>query len=138
MENIQKAGFQEIEHTADWELEVWAPEFSQLVVQAARGMYHLAGIKLTGDDLIEKKITIIKHDKEQLLVAFLNELLFYLEDENLGFDQFDFIFRGKTLSARLFGSSVHSLHKEIKAVTYHDLTISQNHLGFRAKIVFDV
>jgi SHS2 domain-containing protein len=138
MENDQKSGFHELEHTADWELEVWAPEINQLLIEAARGMYHLTGLKLTGDHLIEKKIIITKHDNEQLLVAFLNELVFYLDDENLGFDQFDLILTEKTLSARLRGSPVQSLRKEIKAVTYHNLTISQNHLGFRVKIVFDV
>ncbi|MFC2053874.1 archease, partial [Chloroflexota bacterium] len=31
------AGFREIEHTADWELEVWAPDILELLKQAAIG-----------------------------------------------------------------------------------------------------
>ena len=39
-------GYREIEHTADWELKVWAPDLRGLLEQAARGMYALSGIIL--------------------------------------------------------------------------------------------
>jgi len=35
----------EVEHTADWALRVWAPTLEELFVDAARGMYELAGAK---------------------------------------------------------------------------------------------
>jgi len=44
MDNSQ-SGFREREHTADWELQVWAPSFSGLLEQAARGMYALSGTR---------------------------------------------------------------------------------------------
>jgi hypothetical protein len=39
-------GFREHAHTADWELEVWAPDLATLFVQAALGMYALSGVIL--------------------------------------------------------------------------------------------
>ena len=42
----QPAGFREKEHTADWELDVWAPDLPALLDQAARGMYWLMGAQL--------------------------------------------------------------------------------------------
>ncbi len=40
------SGFREKDHTADWELEVWAPDLPGLLVEAARGMYWLMGARL--------------------------------------------------------------------------------------------
>ena len=42
----QSSGFREKEHTADWELDVWAPDLPALLEQAARGMYWLMGARL--------------------------------------------------------------------------------------------
>ena len=39
-------GFREHAHTADWELEVWAPDLPTLLEQAARGMYAISGVQL--------------------------------------------------------------------------------------------
>ena len=36
-------GFREHAHTADWELEVWAPDLPALLEQAAHGMYAISG-----------------------------------------------------------------------------------------------
>jgi SHS2 domain-containing protein len=101
-------------------------------------MYHLVGLNWSQGRRIEKSITIAKPGTEQLLVAFLNELIFFLEAENLAFDQFDLVLSGITLKARMCGSSVNSVHKEIKAATFHNLVVSQTKHGFRTRIVFDV
>jgi SHS2 domain-containing protein len=45
IDSNQVAGYREREHTADWELEVWAPDLPRLLEQAARGMYRLAGLR---------------------------------------------------------------------------------------------
>ena len=42
------AGYRELEHTADWELEAWADDLPGLLEQAARGMYALSGVRLDG------------------------------------------------------------------------------------------
>ena len=44
------AGYRELEHTADWALEFWAPNFTELLEQAARGMYSLAGAQGQDED----------------------------------------------------------------------------------------
>ena len=48
------AGFQEIEHTADWALQVWAPDLPILFTLAAEGMNSLAEVKLAeGERVVE-------------------------------------------------------------------------------------
>src|SRR3989304_6818118 len=132
------AGFREIAHTADWELQIWAPDLSSLLEQAARGMYVLAGTRLSTGPRLGPKKDLQTADRERLLVGFLAELLYLGEVEGLGFDTFDLTLEKDVLHARLNGAPVESQIKEIKAVTYHNLNIRETERGFEANIVFDV
>ncbi|RMF50007.1 MAG: archease, partial [Anaerolineae bacterium] len=60
------AGYREIEHTADWALEIWAPDMAALLQQAARGMYALLGIHLAPDERVEKRLHLSAPDEETL------------------------------------------------------------------------
>jgi len=133
-----KAGFSEREHTADWELEVWAPDFPGLLAQAARGMYAISGVRLKDELLQEREIHLTAPDMESLLVRFLAELLNLGEQEHLGFEVFQFALEGNRLIVRLKGAPITSQDKEIKAVTYHNLCIRETVEGFVVNIVFDV
>lgn len=132
------SGFREIEHTADWELEVWAPDLRLLLEQAARGMAALAGVRLAEEPVQTRRIELEAADAESLLVGFLSELLYLSESENLGFDRFEIELQGLRLHARLQGAPIVRLDKEIKAVTYHRLQIQTTPQGLRVRIVFDV
>ena len=134
----QPAGFYEREHTADWELEVWAPDLSMLLVQAAQGMYSLTGTRLEPEPRLRRELEISSADSESLLVAFLAELLYLGEQEGLGFDSFDLRVTDHTLHALLGGAPLAGQDKEIKAVTYHNLQIRNGPRGLEARIVFDV
>jgi SHS2 domain-containing protein len=132
------AGYREVDHTADWELHVWAPDLVGLLEQAARGMYHLEGASILPEPRRTRDFELLFHDPESLLVDFLAELLFLAENEGLGFDQFDLAITGDRLQAKLTGAPFASLAKEIKAVTYHNLALRQSDQGLEANVVFDV
>jgi SHS2 domain-containing protein len=132
------AGFREIEHTADWQLEVWAPDLAGLLEQAARGMYSLSGARLKEKPRYERFFEIKAEDAETLLVRFLSELLYIQEQEGLVFDRFKFDLREDRLMANLSGAPLASLDKEIKAVTYHQLKVQNTSQGLKVNIVFDV
>ena len=142
--NDQPAGFKELEHTADWELMVWAPDLPALLEQAARGMYDLAGLTPGPAPRCWRGLEILAHDPEVLLVNYLTELLFFEEDEGLVFDRFklEILKPGHTdlyhLTGNLFGAPAASPGKDIKAVTYHKMNIEQGSRGFEVRIVFDV
>jgi SHS2 domain-containing protein len=136
--NTSQAGFLEIEHTADWELKVWAADLAELFIQAARGMMALSGFHLESGPSLDRQMHLEAADHESLLVAFLNELLFIGEQEQLGFDHFSLTIENGQLSAQLSGAPIQSLDKEIKAVTYHRLAIKQTEHGCETRIVFDV
>jgi SHS2 domain-containing protein len=140
----QPAGFKELEHTADWELLVWAPDLPTLFVQAAQGMYALAGLSVGPGPRCWRSLDIQAHDLEALLVNFLTEVLYFEVDEGLVFDRFKLEIvkpnhaERYDLSVNLSGALAASPGKDIKAVTYHKLNIEQGSRGFEVRIVFDV
>lgn len=133
-----QAGFREIEHTADWELEVWAPDLPALLEQAARGMNALSGVQIEQGPVQQRIFVLPATDSEKLLVSFLSELLYAQERDGLVFVSFNLTLHEDRLLARVEGVPLHSLDKEIKAVTYHNLRLRQTQRGVEARIVFDV
>lgn len=139
-DGVPGAGFQENEHTADWELSVWAPDMPGLLEQAARGMYALCAISLDGNAAARRthSLELTAPDPETLLVSFLEELLYLAEQERIAFDTFQLHLEGERLRADLSGAPIRAQGKEIKAVTYHNLAVRQGPHGLEANIVFDV
>lgn len=139
-----QAGFREIAHTADWELEVWAADLPGLLEQAALGMLHLAGARLQDSPVQELQIRLAAADPESLLVSFLSELLFIMEQSGVGFRDFKIEVQnqpdllGLTCNAAFQARPLLGLDKEIKAVTYHRLQVLTGPEGLRTRIVFDV
>jgi SHS2 domain-containing protein len=132
-------GFREHAHTADWELEVWAPNLPSLLEQAARGMYTISGVQLEPGENQTRKIVLHAADAESLLVQFLSELLWIEQDQNLAFVRISVtVDDDYNLNADLFCSSIAKMDKEIKAVTYHNLQVQAFSAGLCVNIVFDV
>jgi SHS2 domain-containing protein len=133
-----RAGFREIEHTADWALEVWAPDLEELFIQAALGMIWLTQTTLQEAPRQERLVELEAGDIESLLVAFLSELLYLGEIDGLAFERFEITISTNRLRAILHGAPLAQQKKEIKAVTYHNLAVQQSREGYRVTIVFDV
>jgi SHS2 domain-containing protein len=137
-EERRRLGFKEIPHTADWSIRVWAEDLPGLLAESARGMNWLAGAKLA-----ERPRQVLTYetdgpDGESLLVSFLTELVYYAEQENLGFDAFNIRIKDGRLKVEMGGAPLQSLDKAIKAVTWHNLKIEETARGLEVEIVFDV
>ena len=134
-----ESGFREQAHTADWELKAWAPDLPGLLEQSARGMYTLSGMLLQDGVLQRRSISLQGEDAESLVVRFLTELLWYIQQEWLGFDRYSITVDTQfNLEASLEGCTIAELDKEIKAVTYHNLAVRKTPTGLAATLVFDV
>ena len=131
-------GHRELEHTADWALEVWAPDLAALLEEAARGMYRLMGVVLAAGPRQRRRLELAGADRESLLVDFLAELLYLVESEGLAFDTLGLEAADGRLAASLEGAPITSHAKDIKAVTYHRLEIRDTATGLETRIVFDV
>ena len=132
-------GFEEISHTADWAVRVWGQDLPSLFAESARAMNALAGTVIEPRPRLERMFESEGTDLESLLVAFLSELVYCQEQENLAFDTFELKFEGdQRLKAQMEGAPIASTDKAIKAVTYHNLKIEETSRGYEVIIVFDV
>ena len=132
------SGYCEREHTADWELEVWATDLEGLFESAARGMFAMCGARGRPDERQVHKFSLEAVDYESLLVSFLQELLYLSEMEGRFIDTYELQIEPYHLEAMVAGTPLAGLDKEIKAVTYHNLKIVPTEDGLRVRIVFDV
>lgn len=131
-------GFEEISHTADWSARIWADDLPSLFIEAARAMTSLSGTVAGTGPRLKRAYETEGPDSESLLVAFLSELLYLQEQENLVFDKFDVRVAGQWLKVEMEGAEIASSEKAIKAVTYHNLKIESTSQGLETTIVFDV
>ena len=131
--------FEEISHTADWSIRVWAKDLGALLTESARGMIALSHAVASPSPRVRRELSLNAVDAESLLVAFLEELLYLAESESLLFDRFEFKSLSETnLHAMMEGGRLRSQEKEIKAVTFHNLAIRNTERGLEVEIVFDV
>src|SRR5512134_2450932 len=99
-------GFEEISHTADWSVRVWAPDLPSLFAEAARAMNALAGVQLAGAPRLVQTFEAEAPDAESLLVAFLSELVYYQEQENLAFERFEVKIENQGLKVEMEGAQI--------------------------------
>jgi len=131
--------FEEVEHTADWKIRVWGKDYAYLFRNAALAMYALMGnMERTGPS-VEYEIEVEGVDYPSLLVAWLNELLFYTEVNGEVFTEIDIReLSPQHLKAKVRGFVGNVEVSKIKAATYHELEIQETPDGVMATIVFDV
>ncbi len=134
--------FEILEHTADIGIIACGSDIKKAFASAAKGMFSLI-IELEDIAEVEKReIEIGAANLESLLVAWLNELIFLFDTENLLFKRFEITRLNETrLKATAYGEkadiSRHAIKRGIKAATYHMLAIEKNN-GIRVKVLFDI
>ena len=146
-----------LEHTADTQVECHANNLPELLEIAAHAMYAIAlhHIKPNRNDR-QHRIEIQGFDREELLVRWLQELLFLLDTQHFVPNQIQWIcppsYNVNTetpywiTTAQLGGYTCESEDRaeEIKAITYHDLAITEmtgpdNAASeLRVRIIFDI
>lgn len=130
--------WEEIEHTADIALRVRGETLANLFANAARGMLSLVVGETEGQPR-QIGVALEAPDPETLLVDWLTELVYLMEDETLVVTDVEVASaQEKALRATVTGVTGGDLVRHIKAVTYHDLSIEKTEGGYQATVVFDV
>jgi SHS2 domain-containing protein len=132
-----------LEHTADVAILVRAKSLEGLFVNTAAAMFEILADprRDKGGARVSTHISQSAADREELLVNWLNELLFFSASQEVVFRDFKIIsINEHSLEAEAFGFPVASceIHIEIKAATFHELSISGDGENWQAKVVFDV
>jgi SHS2 domain-containing protein len=131
------------DHTADKGIVVQADGLADLYAGAAvgmfAGMYALEGLTPT----LTREISVQAADRESLLVAWLQELIFWFEVEDEVYPEA--IVRCVTetsLTATVhgckLGPEIVQIGAAVKAVTYHGLSLRPVADGWDATLLFDV
>ncbi len=132
-----------INHTADIGIDIFGTTLHELFANAAFAMFDIITDLSLVEGKNEYKIKVSGIDKEQLLVNWLSELLYLHDVKNVLFKDFSVIEVHDTqLNASLHGEvfieGKHVIKTEIKAVTYHNLSITKKNQQWKARVIFDL
>lgn len=141
-------GFEITPHTADIGIHVFARDWPGLLIAAARGLFACIGeLKpLAGQPATRRTVRLVARSRPELLRDWLAELLYWFERDRATFDVVElrvdenageFSLRAD-IAIRPYDPVGSALMRELKAVTYHGLSVDQSAHGWSADVVFDI
>jgi SHS2 domain-containing protein len=136
---------EELSHTAEIGLRIWAPTLAELYACAAAAMCDLVDAQPDMTTPVqERTVAVAAPDRESLLVDWLNELLFLQETAGVYWPEVAVA----SLAQREDGVALHATVRgwrasqpprlHVKAVTYHQLRVVAADGGWRAEVFFDI
>jgi SHS2 domain-containing protein len=137
-----------LDHTADVGFELGAPTLEGLFEEARRALLMVVFERPPqeeGED--EAEIRLSAPDRETLLVRWLNELNYLIQDSDFVPVRAEIEIQGTggagyALEARLAGTPLlleeYGWQGEIKSATFHGLEITDNEEGWHARVILDV
>ena len=135
--------YEQFPHTADIGVRAYGKSLKELFENAAFAMFDiLADLEGITDDLTEK-FNLEAANPEELLVAWLDELLYRFYTKQIILSEFNIEeMTDVSLKGTAYGRSVmanrNRLKTEIKAATYADLAIKKLGDSYSVEIIFDV
>jgi SHS2 domain-containing protein len=134
---------EEIDHTADIGIRIHAATREGLYIEAARAMFHmiLEEIEVSVPQSI-LRVSVSAADDELLLRAWLAELLYIHVTRKLFLIDFDIEAITSTDITAIVGglpmdTAMIRRATEIKAVTYHGLSVTESGDEFHAQVILD-
>lgn len=137
------SGIEHIEHAGDARIELRAENLEELFELAAVALLDLITDPAGIAERVERTIDLEADRPDELLVRWLNELLFVFETEGLLLRRFDLrIEQGRRLRATARGERYepgrHPIEALVKAATYHQLELSGQPGDWSATVVLDL
>ena len=135
--------FEILNHTADIRIRACGKDLKELFKHAAFGMFNILA-DLEGITTSTKlQIKLEAPDSEELLIEWLDELLYNFYTKHIIFSKFNIIELSPTkltaeVKGRFIGENKNRLKTEIKAATHHDLKIREKDGYCTVEIIFDV
>jgi SHS2 domain-containing protein len=138
-----KKQFEILDHTADIGIIAYGSDVTELFQNAAKGMLSLITDLRCVEKKLLKEIVVQEQDSVALLVAWLNGILYELDTEHVIYKDFDLVIKdGDRMTATCYGEELdlqkHVMKREIKAATYHNLSIRKQNNIYSATIIFDI
>lgn len=136
------ARFRLFDHTADVGIVAYGRDLAEAFAHAAEGMFSVMVDRAGVAETVRREVEVSAADREALLVAWLNELLFIVDVDRLVFKRFEVVGCTDThLRAFAYGERIdparHRFKTAVKAATYHMLIITDGP-PYRAQVILDV
>ena len=141
--DFEHPDYQIIDHTADLGIIVKGADLKDLFIRAAYAMMDLMVEGDIGEKGVRRELAIQGDDLPDLMVRWLGEVLYLFEAENLLVAKIEIT----SLSERRLESALtlvhfrrghHQITREIKAVTYHQISVERKDGGWEARVIFDI
>ena len=146
-----KKDFEFMEHTADIKVKIYGDSLKDLYTNALKALFQTVlptakgckfkdGQEVCSSFPIKRKISVVSTNRELLLVDFLSEVLSLMDthDEAYGDVAISFL-SDQEIIATLYGiSSCDIKGEDVKAITYHELSIEKIDDQWHAIVIFDV
>ncbi len=131
------------DHTADAGIRARAASLPELLQPATDGLYAVIGELVPGAKPESLRIELAEEDMPILLRDYLAELLVVFERDHrvaseVRVDEFDAGRLQATVTTHTLDRERSVLHREVKAITYHELDIRPIDGGVEATIIVDI
>ncbi|HDN97651.1 MAG TPA: archease [bacterium] len=132
--------FEFISHTADVGVKVYGETIEELFENSGKALFEIMA-PVCEDVKVKEKVSVEGESYEELLVKFLNELIYLSEKKSLKGEEFKIKIERKNNSLRLDGEvsgrKIKGVEREVKAATYHNLKIEKDR-EYNCIIIFDL
>lgn len=127
------------EHIGEVRIQLDAPTVPELFAEAARAFAELVSRQVPAARGPGERVVLTGRDREVLLVALFDELVFRAEVEGAIYPELEIVRLGpRELEANLRRAPDVEPVLHVKAATFHDLAIRETAEGATATIVLDV
>lgn len=132
-----------IDHTADVGLDVRAADGPAAYAAVAEGMFDILLDRSRVEPAESWEVQVDGADSGELLVTWLEELLYLYESEGRALRSCTVLDLSSThlraeVTGERFDRTKHDPHVQIKAVTYHQLHAEETPDGFHIRVIFDI
>ena len=132
----------EIGTTADIAVTIEAPDLPALYCTAGWALGNLLTDITLVKTRVSHRISFQSDDLTMMMVDWLSELLFLFETQKLIFSKYDIMIEETRFSAELQGDRVsratHLFRYDVKAVTWHGLSVEKLNNIYKSRIIFDI
>jgi SHS2 domain-containing protein len=133
------------DHTADVGLRIFGADLDDLFQTAAEALFdYIIVNRAEVRPEHEESVDLRAESSPDLLIAWLNDLIFRSETEHRLYSRFRarVLEDGTRLVASIFGEPInrdrHILDHEVKAATHHGATLEQRPDGWVAELILDI
>jgi SHS2 domain-containing protein len=130
--------------TADVAFVAYGKDLSELFANAALAMFEVMINTEQIKPKVKKELRVKGNDLQSLMFSWLNNLLVFVDADNLAFSEFDVKVDEKklVLNAVCKGEEMnqqkHETRTQVKAATYHKLQVKKEKDGWKAQVILDI